>query len=304
MKTQRYYTFANCVVMDLNKHFEDCEVKFEEDYIYISSDKSENKFRVSAEKLFYCFTEEMKENDAYTYKSFIEDFISNISDNIGDESCEENILTKDFKKWENVKDHIIVNPIPLAKTNGRDIYKSFADIAIVIHIFVGSNDNMSYSFRPLNTLLDVWGKTKDEVFNVAFENTNALFPVRIADSSDILNAMSIDDFKEKFKECKEKKYDPAPIAVTRKTFSNGATSIFVNGVLNEIADTLDDDLYVCFTSRHESIIHTLSSGININDIKDVLIDTIKETTLPEDFLSYSIFKYSRYNEISPLVKVL
>lgn len=297
MESKEYYDFADRFVTDLREYFDDLKVYFDNGYIYFP-----NNFRLSIKQLFYSFKQGFTEGDSCDsyenhYKNFVEDFVVNVGNEI-------EISGIDLKNWELIKDRLIVSAVPLAKVSGREIYKSFLDIAIVINVLTAYFNNVSYTFKPLIALLDDWGKTKDEVFNVAFDNTTKRFPVMVADSSDILSAMTIEEFKEKFKDCKEKKFDKAPIAITRKSFVNGATSIFVKGVLKEISDVLDDDLYICFTSRHEAMIHTVSSGVVAKDLKEVLIDTIKEATLPEDFLSYSIFKFSRNNELMPLVRVL
>ena len=53
--------------------------------------------------------------------------------------------------------------------------------------------------------------------------------------------------------------------------------------------------YMVFTSIHEVMIHS-ERNANPKELKQVLEDTVRETTPPEDFLTYQIYHYDPESE--------
>ena len=78
------------------------------------------------------------------------------------------------------------------------------------------------------------------------------------------------------------------LSTARRT--NGAVAIFLPGVAKRLADLMDADFYMVFTSIHEVMIHNEKSA-DPEELKKVLEDTVNETTPPEDFLTYQIYHY-------------
>ena len=59
-----------------------------------------------------------------------------------------------------------------------------------------------------------------------------------------------------------------------------------------MADLLDSDFYMVFTSIHEVMVHN-AEKVDPEDLKRVLADTIKEATPEADYLTSRIYKYDR-----------
>ena len=79
---------------------------------------------------------------------------------------------------------------------------------------------------------------------------------------------------------------------------NGAVSVFFPGVLQRLAQLMESDLYILFTSRNESSIYSVNES-NLEDIKDEL--HIMETDYDngiwyEDSLSEELYYYSRIED--------
>ncbi len=74
--------------------------------------------------------------------------------------------------------------------------------------------------------------------------------------------------------------------------TNGAAAIFLPGVARRLAELLESDLYLVFTSIHEVMIHS-TDVVYPEDLKVVLLDTVKKATPKEDYLTSSIYRYSR-----------
>lgn len=76
--------------------------------------------------------------------------------------------------------------------------------------------------------------------------------------------------------------------------TNGAAAIFLPGVARRLAELLESDLYLVFTSIHEVMVHS-TEVVYPEDLQGVLLDTIKKATPKEDYLTSSIYRYSRMN---------
>lgn len=80
------------------------------------------------------------------------------------------------------------------------------------------------------------------------------------------------------------------LSTTIKT--NGAVAVFLPGVAEHLAELLNSDFYMAFTSIHEVMIHN-AKKVDPEDLKSVLTDTIMETVPEEDYLTSRIYKYNR-----------
>lgn len=74
--------------------------------------------------------------------------------------------------------------------------------------------------------------------------------------------------------------------------TNGAVAVFLPDVAQRIADLMDDDFYIVFTSVHEAMIHPKRMFCP-EDLERILKETLKEATPDEDFLSDEIYYYDR-----------
>ena len=74
--------------------------------------------------------------------------------------------------------------------------------------------------------------------------------------------------------------------------TNGAVAVFLPDVAQRIADLMDDDFYIVFTSVHEAMIHPKRMFCP-EDLERILKETLKEATPDEDYLSDEIYYYDR-----------
>ena len=70
--------------------------------------------------------------------------------------------------------------------------------------------------------------------------------------------------------------------------TNGAVAVFLPDVAQRIADLMDDDFYIVFTSVHEAMIHPKRMSCP-EDLERILKETLKEATPDEDFLTDEIY---------------
>ena len=85
---------------------------------------------------------------------------------------------------------------------------------------------------------------------------------------------------------------PAGNCLSTSKKTNGAAAIFYPGVADRIAELLDDNFFLVFTSIHEVMIHAEGSA-DLEFLRHALRTTVKRATPDEDFLTYKVYRYDR-----------
>lgn len=80
------------------------------------------------------------------------------------------------------------------------------------------------------------------------------------------------------------------LSTARRT--NGAIAIFLPGVARRLAELLEGDYFIVFTSIHEVMIHSVER-VYPEDLENVLRQTLQVATPKEDYLTSKIYRYSQ-----------
>ena len=174
------------------------------------------------------------------------------------------------------------------------VYKTFGDIAFTVYAIVDENEFGIVSTKILKFMVKKWDKNEDDIFNEAIKNTYYLTPPRIYKWEGVLcdESYAGESFMNDEDICDlDKSFSGNILSTTRKT--NGAVAVFLPGVAERIAELLDSDFYMVFTSIHEVMIHSTGSGVDPKDLKLVLQDILREVTPSSDYLTEKIYKYNR-----------
>lgn len=210
--------------------------------------------------------------------------------------------------------NVYLVPLPIKDVKDGYLYEQYGDIALVVCEIhdIWSGTVKSYISADTKEL-------RDHLLKTAFENSILFYNPKIAPLKKIVNNEGMlftskdpefvyilsEDFPSKMTE------DECYVVVTNKAnnLRDGSASIFLPIIAKKIADWLDDDFYICFTSKHEAIIHPKKKidsdeyPITIRDLLFNLNAVIAETTPPEDFLSGSIFEYRRDTDKIEMVEI-
>lgn len=173
------------------------------------------------------------------------------------------------------------------------VYRRFGEIALVLYLKVLEKDGCLTSLKIRQEYLESWGEDEDSVFEEALKNTLAIAPPRIYFWHKLLGDNEY--------EGEEVLIEGGPcclradalgncLSTSRRT--NGAVAIFLPGVAKHLADALGGDLYLAFTSVHEVMVHN-ACQVDPKGLEKVLKRTIRDATPKEDYLSSSIYCYSR-----------
>lgn len=147
--------------------------------------------------------------------------------------------------------------------------------------------------RSRKSFVEKWGKDADTVFEAALINTYFISPPRIYHWEKMLfdKTYEGDNFMDILGTYHPNKGIAGNCLSTEKR-TNGAAAIFLPGVARRLSELLGSDLYLVFTSVHEVMVHN-ADVVYPEDLKEVLSDTLEKATPEEDYLTSSIYRYSR-----------
>lgn len=173
------------------------------------------------------------------------------------------------------------------------IYQTLGEIAIVLYFKVTEADGCVTSLKIRREYLARWGRTEENVFREALENTARMAQPRIYFWEKMLvnegyNGEAFLDTPDSVRLHTDALGNC--LSTDRKT--NGAVAIFLPGVAKRLSDMLGGDLYLAFTSIHEVMVHN-AAGVEAEELREVLAETIRESTAEEDYLSSCIYRYHR-----------
>lgn len=205
--------------------------------------------------------------------------------------------TKELMDYDTAKSRLFVRLINYDRNADilRDVvHKTLGDIVFTVYAIVDENEFGIVSTKVLKSMVKKWDKNEDDIFNEAIKNTYYLTPPRIYKWEGVLcdESYAGESFMNDEDICDlDKSFSGNILSTTRKT--NGAVAVFLPGVAERIAELLDSDFYMVFTSIHEVMIHSTGSGVDPKDSKLVLQDTLRKVTPSSDYLTEKIYKYNR-----------
>ena len=173
------------------------------------------------------------------------------------------------------------------------VYHQIGDIALALYYLAGEKEGYILSTKIKKCFLEKWGKDRDTVFEAALVNTYFISPPRIYHWEKMLldKEYSGDNFMDLMGTYKPSKGIAGNCLSTEKR-TNGAAAIFLPGVARRLAELLESDLFLVFTSVHEVMVHS-AAAVYPEDLKGVLLDTVEKATPEDDYLTSSIYRYSR-----------
>ena len=236
--------------------------------------------------------EDIKSNKT-TMQQVIHD-ISQEASQYNEVSCTERLLLQE--DYEKVRRFLIIrlkNP-EYHKEDIRDaIYEELDGISLTVYLNLGEKDGNMVSVAVDKDYLEFWGISKEELIRETMKNTMQLAPPRIYKWENWISDLNYQG--EEFLGIegvfeKNPRYGSYCLSTSKKI--NGAVAIYMDGVAEKLAEILEDDLFLAFTSMHEVMIHPVSRSCP-EVIKDTMKGTQERATKAEDFLTEYLYFYSR-----------
>lgn len=199
--------------------------------------------------------------------------------------------------YQKIRKYLFVKPLN-KKAHSLEledaVHKDVGDIACVVYMML-SNTNEYFCVKIKNQHLKQWKMTKEAVMEEALKNTCQMTPPFIYTNGKNKSGGS---FMDNGAFCLSKSDKVMGVQLCTNAKDNGAVSVFFPGVLQRLAQLMESDLYILFTSRNESSIYSVNES-NLEDIKDEL--HIMEIDYDngiwyEDSLSEELYYYSRIED--------
>ena len=199
--------------------------------------------------------------------------------------------------YQKIRKYLFVKPLN-KKAHSLEledaVHKDVGDIACVVYMML-SNTNEYFCVKIKNQHLKQWKMTKEAVMEEALKNTCQMTPPFIYTNGKNKSGGS---FMDNGAFCLSKSDKVMGVQLCTNAKENGAVSVFFPGVLQRLAQLMESDLYILFTSRNESSIYSVNES-NLEDIKDEL--HIMETDYDngiwyDDSLSEELYYYSRIED--------
>lgn len=203
---------------------------------------------------------------------------------------------KDLSDYEKIKADLFIRLLNLERNRKElknSVYRVIGDIAMVLYMRMGHYDGVISSFKIRGDMLERWNRDREDIFDKALLNTYLMTPPRIFKWEKLIfdpdytgeNFMNIlSDFPLK--------KDAMGNCLSTIERTNGAVAIFLPGVAERLGNLMGSGYYMVFTSIHEVMIHH-DKEAKVEDLREVLKDTIREATPEEDFLTLNIYHYNR-----------
>lgn len=194
----------------------------------------------------------------------------------------------EMAQFENAKPRIMARLLPLSRVSNGEMYTLFHDIAIVYSIVLESKteSGSQITIRILNSHLDLWDTTKEEIHKIAMENT-------LQRKNIVLTPMQqmIKDLQRESVEELDNIEDAPMYVLTNKSFINGAIAILDSNIQKKIASLLGGDYYIIPSSIHEVIVIPYDL-METEELNQMIKDINNEFVSADDRLSNHAFKYN------------
>ncbi len=177
----------------------------------------------------------------------------------------------------------------------KDIpYIPFLDMAITFHLVVSINDSCMQSLKITRELQQRWGVSVEQLLKLAKKNTPELLPARVCELSQLMERyMNTREYTlEPEKDLtKEEKIDM--IIVSNELGINGAAAVLYDGVIEQIADEYDSDLYLLPSSIHEMIVVPCEEEDLYGTFSSMVNNINKKYVDEDEVLSDRVYIYRR-----------
>ena len=165
------------------------------------------------------------------------------------------------------------------------------DLSVVFYILISEQDDGGIVTAMIkDSLAEAWGRSAEELFELAKENTPKHFKGSVRDMMSVLGDLTgyIDstDVEIEVSDC--------PMYVcSNKQCMNGASAVLYDGLLEEFSKTVGNDLYVLPSSIHEMILVPVNDRFDPDELRAMVSEINTTQVAPDEVLSDNVYIYRR-----------
>lgn len=210
----------------------------------------------------------------------------------------------DLMDYEKIKDQIILRAVGLVNNQKYledKIYDVKKDMALVYFILLEKSESNLQTCAIHQGMLDNYGVSKNEISELAMENTQRLFPPTLKSMEDVLNEMMSPDqvdhksFEQSICEMSQTGVGDIPcmLILSNEDSINGATTMFYPNILATITEELGTDVYVLPSSIHEVILVPKNGEIQENQLTNMVREVNATQVDDQEVLTNHTYEYCR-----------
>lgn len=213
--------------------------------------------------------------------------------------------------YDNIKDRITCRLVnyEMNKCMLSDMpHVRYLDLAKIYVISLFAEDYISSEVKINYGMLQLWGKTTDEIDVIATENTEKLFTARIISMEEALREVmknkessnSMD--KEVMAWLDDEDNNVVPLYIATNQYSqNGAIVMCYKNLLKDFADSIGSDVYILPSSVHELLLMKTSEQ-EFDALKNMVYEINRSDVMEKDqILSDNVYIYSREKDSIEIV---
>ena len=197
---------------------------------------------------------------------------------------------RDFNSQKNGIVYKVVNAKEYAEQLSSIPHVEFFDLAIIFYCIININKEESISYVISNSTLEMWGISKEELFEIAHQNFPKVLPLQISPITETIYEI----FKDRglMEETIETLPDDFMYVVTNKYQKFGFANIFYPRLLETFAKRFGS-FYIIPSSTEAALFFPSSTNMEMDEIKYMVrtINGDKNIIQPDIFLSNSIYHY-------------
>lgn len=216
--------------------------------------------------------------------------------------------------YEETRDRMVIRPMNYNRNKMEledCIYRKFGDIALALYGVVYENDEEYVTMKVSRETTVQWGFTDENILSAALLNTRIKMPPRLYYSTDLRRnhefregTLMEDEIGKPIKIHMGNRIEGTlGYRLTNTRSVDGAVALFYPGVQQRLAQIMEGDYFVGFTSIHEAVVHPIrhQSAVDIQES----IQSINAVFPIEEMLSNRVYRYCSERreliEVSPLL---
>lgn len=251
---------------------------------------------------FLITEEDSAVSPTFYYKNYLDDYMKGVSvEDLAKEivaayffaSQQYSFNATDFRDFNAQKNRIVykvVNAKEYAEQLPNIPHVKFFDLAIIFYCIINISKEESISYVITNSLLEIWGISKEELYEIAHQNFPKVLPLQISPITETI----YEGFKDRglMEETIETLPDDFIYVVTNKYQKFGFANIFYPKLLETFAKRFGS-FYIIPSSTEEALLFPTSTNMGVDEIKYMVrtINGDKNIIQPDIFLSNSIYHY-------------
>ena len=226
----------------------------------------------------------------------VEDILQKIADIYVENDQKINFDTSLVTDFENVKDKIVckvVNKDANEHMLENLPHKDMEDLAVIYQIALGGDGDGIATINISDQLLDGYGINKDELHDIAVQNTAENRPASFRSMQEvIMEMMGASEMASMGMDADMDMSGGMPMYVlTNEDKMHGAATMLYPNLMDEIAEKVGGDFFILPSSLHELLIIPKDSGAERVELENMVQEVNATQVAPDEVLSDHVYEY-------------